>query len=268
MKDVIISRLILESFYEKLEQCLDLDVAIAGAGPSGLAMASELSKQGLKVAIFEAKNAPGGGIWGGGMMFNEVILEQDLADFLNQVKINHKGIGEFIVVDAVHFASGLIYTATKNGAKIFNNIFVEDLAMKDGRVRGVVINWAPTIREKLHVDPITIGAKFVVDGTGHPADLVRLLTKRGILATLKDSEKGNEYSKIAGYEFPMDAEEGEKFVVENTCEIYPGLIVIGMAAVSVGGGPRMGPIFGGMIRSGLKAAELVITQLRKEVVSI
>lgn len=73
--------------------------------------------------------------------------------------------------------------------------------------------------------------------------------------------------KIAGEpgnEFLMDAETGERFVVEHTKEVYPGLYVVGMAAVSVGGGPRMGPIFGGMILSGLKAGKLIHEKLVSE----
>ncbi|MBZ4650780.1 MAG: thiazole biosynthesis enzyme, partial [Thermosipho sp. (in: Bacteria)] len=55
------------------------------------------------------------------------------------------------------------------------------------------------------------------------------------------------------------------FVVENTKEVFPGLYVMGMAAVSVGGGPRMGPIFGGMIKSGLKVANKILEKLSIEV---
>ncbi|MEN3041871.1 MAG: sulfide-dependent adenosine diphosphate thiazole synthase [Fervidobacterium sp.] len=262
-KDTIISKLIVEEFFEKLNKALTVDVAIAGCGPSGLALASELAKGGRSVAIFEAKNEPGGGIWGGGMMFNEVVLERELIGYLRENQINYKEHGEFLTVDSVHFASALLYRATQNGALIFNNVFVEDLVMYDERISGVVINWMPTIREKLHVDPITVVSKVVVDGTGHPANLVRLLSKRGILNSVSGNSENLCSCGVVEYEFPMDAENGEKFVVENTKEIYPGLYVIGMAAVSVGGGPRMGPIFGGMIFSGLRAAELIEQELKR-----
>ncbi len=267
-KDLIISRLIVESFFEKLNKALEVDVAIAGCGPSALALSLELSKKGYKVAIFEAKNEPGGGIWGGGMMFNELVLERELKGYVEELGIKCKEFGEFLVVDSVHFASALLYHTTKAGTLVFNNVFVEDLVMYDKRVSGVVINWMPTIRERLHVDPISVIAKFTVDGTGHPANLVRLLSKRGILVSVSGSTENLCSCGTVEYEFPMDAENGEKFVVEGTREIYPGLYVMGMAAVSVGGGPRMGPIFGGMILSGLKAAELIEESLRREAVKI
>lgn len=53
----------------------------------------------------------------------------------------------------------------------------------------------------------------------------------------------------------MWAEEGEKKAVENTKEVYPNVIVAGMAANASFRDPRMGAIFGGMFLSGKKAAE-------------
>ena len=59
----------------------------------------------------------------------------------------------------------------------------------------------------------------------------------------------------------MNVELGEQTTVENTKEIYPGLFVSGMAANGVSGSFRMGPIFGGMLMSGKKAAELICEKL-------
>jgi thiamine thiazole synthase len=61
----------------------------------------------------------------------------------------------------------------------------------------------------------------------------------------------------------MWAEVGEKDIVENTREVYPGLIVAGMAANAVFGSPRMGAIFGGMLLSGKRAAEVTSQLLAK-----
>jgi thiamine thiazole synthase len=52
----------------------------------------------------------------------------------------------------------------------------------------------------------------------------------------------------------MWSERAESLTLENTREVYPGLYVAGMAANATFGGPRMGPIFGGMLLSGEKVA--------------
>ena len=46
-----------------------------------------MAKKGLKVAIFESKLAPGGGIWGGGMLMNEVVVQDDAAKILHEFGI-------------------------------------------------------------------------------------------------------------------------------------------------------------------------------------
>jgi thiamine thiazole synthase len=51
--------------------------------------------------------------------------------------------------------------------------------------------------------------------------------------------------------------------LKNTREVYPNLYVCGMAANAVFGGPRMGPIFGGMLLSGKKVAEILARRIKK-----
>jgi thiamine thiazole synthase len=65
----------------------------------------------------------------------------------------------------------------------------------------------------------------------------------------------------------MWAEVAERKVMENTKEVYPGLIVAGMAANAVCGTPRMGAIFGGMLLSGKRAAEVALEILQQLKVS-
>ena len=247
----IVSAAIVRSFFEKFSNHLSVDVAIVGAGPSGLVAARELAADGLKVAIFERKLAPGGGVWGGGMLFNEIVVQDDALPILAVFNIATKLIGNgFHTADAVEVASGLIFGARKAGAVIFNAISVEDIVFKDNSVGGVVILWTPVSRLEMHVDPLVVIARAVLDSTGHPSELIRLaIRKAGIRI---DTPTGD----ILG-ERPMWMECGEASTVENTKRLYPGLYASGMAANNVGGGFRMGPIFGGMLKSGRKIAQLI-----------
>jgi len=60
----------------------------------------------------------------------------------------------------------------------------------------------------------------------------------------------------------MWADVGEQMTVENAREVYPGLYVTGMACNAVMGAPRMGSIFGGMLLSGRKVAQLVLYKVK------
>ena len=77
MIETKVSKGIISTYFEKLERNLDLDVAIVGGGPSGIVAAYYLAKAGLKVAQFDRKLAPGGGMWGGAMMFNQIVIQEE-----------------------------------------------------------------------------------------------------------------------------------------------------------------------------------------------
>ena len=59
----------------------------------------------------------------------------------------------------------------------------------------------------------------------------------------------------------MWSELSEELVIKNTKEVFSGLYVTGMAANAIFGSPRMGPIFGGMLLSGKKVAEMILERL-------
>ncbi|ASJ16854.1 ribose 1,5-bisphosphate isomerase [Thermococcus chitonophagus] len=249
LRDVIISRAIIESYFKDLLNNLELDVAIVGAGPSGMVAAYYLAKGGAKVAIFEKKLSIGGGIWGGAMGFNKIVVQEEAKEILDEFGIRYEKFEEgYYVADAIEVATTIASKVVKAGVKIFNMIEVEDLVVKNNRVSGIVINWTPIHMTGLHVDPLTVEAKYVIDSTGHGAQITQFLLKRGLI------------ERIPG-EGPMWADQGEKLTVENTREVYPGLYVTGMAANAVSGAPRMGPIFGGMFLSGRKAAQEILSKL-------
>jgi len=255
-----ISSAIVRSFSAKLEKSLILDVAIVGGGPSALVAARDLAKAGLKVAIFERKLAPGGGTWGGGMLFNEVVVQDSAISILDSFGIHHAPIKDapgYHTLDSVEMASGLIFGAVSAGAKIFNAVSVEDIVFKEGKVNGLVINWTPVERLGMHVDPLTVISSAVLDGTGHPSEIIHLATEK---AHIKLS---TETGGILG-EKPMWVDSGEASTVENTREYFPGLFACGMSANNTAGGYRMGPIFGGMLLSGQKVAKLIRGFLKKK----
>ena len=253
--DLSISRSIIESYIEKLLGSLQLDVALVGAGPSNLVAGYYLAKQGLKAAIFESKLAPGGGIWGGGMMFNEIVVQDDAIPIVEEMGIGFqpKGDGHY-TMDSVETASTLISKCVQSGTVIFNLVMATDVLFREEngqpRVSGLVVSWSPVENLGLHVDPLGIKASFVVDGTGHPAEICRIVTRK--MGVKLNTRTGD----VVG-EMPLWAERGEQFTVANTGEVFPGLYVAGMAANNVFGGPRMGPIFGGMLLSGKKIAEVI-----------
>ncbi|MFA4647303.1 sulfide-dependent adenosine diphosphate thiazole synthase [Pyrococcus kukulkanii] len=249
LRDVTISRAIIESYFKDLLNNLELDVAIVGAGPSGMVAAYYLAKGGAKVAIFEKKLSIGGGIWGGAMGFNKIVVQEEAKEILDEFGIRYEKFEEgYYVADAIEVATTIASKVVKAGVKIFNMIEVEDLVVKNNRVSGIVINWTPVNMTGLHVDPLTVEAKYVIDSTGHGAQVTQFLLKRGLI------------ERIPG-EGPMWADQGERLTVENTREVYPGLYVTGMAANAVSGAPRMGPIFGGMFLSGRKAAQEILSKL-------
>lgn len=65
LDEIVITKAIIEAYTKDLIDYTDLDVAIAGAGPSGMVAAKYLAEKGFKVAIFERKLSVGGGVWGG-----------------------------------------------------------------------------------------------------------------------------------------------------------------------------------------------------------
>jgi thiamine thiazole synthase len=255
LDEIRVSRLIIENYARKLSDAAEVDVAIAGGGPAGLTAACCLARDGFRVALFERKLNPGGGMPGGGMMFNEIVVQQAGKAVLDEMGVQSADAGDgYWTADAVHAMAALIYKATSAGARIFNCISVEDVMLQGGRVTGFVLQWSPVEMTGLHVDPLTIRARACIEATGHPAEVAHVLVDKAQVQ-LNTPSGGLEGER------PMDAERGETAIVENTREVYPGLWAAGMVCNAIYGAPRMGPIFGGMLLSGKKAAELIANEL-------
>jgi thiazole biosynthesis enzyme len=256
LDDVVITKAIVESFYKKFLEYSELDVAIVGAGPAGLCAAYYLAREKAKVAVFERKLAIGGGMWGGGMMFNELVVGEEGKAVLDELEVGCQVYQEgYFTADAVECVSTLCSKATKAGAKVFNAISMEDVMLEEDKISGLVLNWSAIEAANLHVDPLTIRSSYLVEATGHPAELAKVIVKKiGPRLHTPNGELAGEKS--------MCADRGEREVVENSKEIFPNVFVVGMAANAVYGSHRMGPIFGGMLLSGKKVAAEILSKLK------
>jgi len=246
-----ITRAIVTEFAEQFNEYVESDCIVVGGGPSGLMAARNIARAGKKVLIVERNNYLGGGFWSGGYLMNKITVRHPGEKILDELGIPYKTVGEGLVVaDAPHACSRLIAAACDAGAKVANMTSFEDLVLKeDGRVRGVVINWASIYhlpKEIACLDPLAIESPVVIDSTGHEALVVKKLEERGLIQT-----KG---------EGAMWVEQSEDLVVENTSEVHPGLIVTGMSVAATYGLPRMGPTFGSMLLSGEAAAKIVLSK--------
>ena len=258
LSEIEVTRGIVEGFTRDFLKSLQLDVAIAGGGPSGMTCAYFLAKEGFNVAVFERNLHVGGGMWGGGMLFPRIVIQQEALDVISAFGVRlepfHKG---YFVGDSVETVSKCTAAAIDAGVRIWVGVAVEDVLIREeDRIAGVVLNWRAVELANLHVDPLAIESKVVVDATGHDANVVRTVERK-----IPGARLFTESGGVVG-EKPMWADVGESEIVHNTRQVYPGLFVSGMAANTVYGSPRMGAIFGGMFLSGKKAAELAAELIR------
>lgn len=262
LDEITISRAITESFMKDFMEAMELDVAIGGAGPAGMTAAYYLAKAGIKTAIFERQLRVGGGMPGGGMMFNRIVVQEEGKKLLDEFNVRTwEYEKDYYIADSLETTSTICSETIKVGARIFNLISIEDVMIREeDRITGLVLNWTAVSLAGLHVDPLTVRAKVVIDATGHACEICHIVVDKlhGRLRTENGGVMGEK---------PMWAEIGEGTIIDNTQEVYPGLIVAGMAANAVLGAPRMGPIFGGMLLSGKRAAEVATEILQQMKVS-
>jgi len=252
-----ISEIIINSFLKKLKQCVNCDVIVVGGGPSGLVASYFLARAGLKTVLIERKASLGGGMWGGGMMFNTIVVQESAKALLKEFGVPYTCTEDgYLIASAPEVTSALILAVCKAKVEIFTFVTAEDVMVRGNRISGLVVNWTPVEIAGFHVDPLSLKAQYVVDATGHDHSVCKVVMEKmttQLLTKMKYTlkEKG------------MNAELGEKEVIRNSKELFPGLYVTGMAANAVFGGHRMGPIFGGMLLSGEKVANNIIRKFNR-----
>ncbi|KAI0148418.1 STI35 protein [Xylariaceae sp. FL1272] len=268
-----VARAMARRYFDDLDKYAESDIVIVGAGSCGLSAAYKLAKTrpDLKIAIVEAGVAPGGGAWLGGQLFSAMVMRKPADEFLTELGVPFEDEGSHVIVKhAALFTSTLLSKVLAfPNVKLFNATSVEDLITRRDaetssngglRVAGVVTNWTLVAMhhdDQSCMDPSTINAPVIVSTTGHDGPFGAFSVKR--LVSMQALEK------LGGMR-GLDMNTAEDAIVKGTREIVPGLIVGGMELSEVDGANRMGPTFGAMVLSGVKAAEeaLKVFELRKK----
>jgi thiamine thiazole synthase len=252
-----VSRAMTRRYFDDLDRYAESDVVIVGAGSCGLSAAYVLAKQrpDLKIAIIEAAVSPGGGCWLGGQLFSAQVVRKPGDAFLRELGVPYEDEGDFVVVKHAALFTSTILSKVLSfpNVKLFNAVCAEDLITRQTeegiRIAGVVTNWTlVTLNHDNHscMDPNTINASVVLSMAGHDgnfgASSARRLVSMGAIEKL-EGMRG------------LDMNAAEDAIVKNTREVVPGLIIGGMELSEVDGANRMGPTFGAMFLSGVKAAE-------------
>jgi thiazole biosynthesis enzyme len=249
ISEIHVTKTIMNEFLDDfIKNILDSDVVVVGSGPCGVTAAKYCAEKGLKTVMIERNLYAGGGMWQGGYLMPKNTVGAPANKILEECGVNLKDAGNGLYVcDSFEMVSKMLASACDAGVKLLNSTNVDDIILKEDYVDGVVIQWFPAKQMPPFMtcmDPIAIRSKVVIDATGHDSILVKRLSEQ---------RSGIPVPKGCG---SLWVDEAEKQTVELTHEIYPGLIVAGMSATSTYGAPRMGPIFGGMLLAGKKAAEL------------
>jgi len=247
-----VTRALVREFARELDDYVETEVLIVGAGPSGLICGKVLAENGVKVMVVERNNYLGGGFWIGGYLMNKVAIREPANKILEGLGVPQNEIEPgLFTADGPHACSKLIAAACDAGVRFRNMTVVDDVVLReDDRVAGLVINWTPVQslpRQISCVDPVALETKLVVDASGHDAAVVKILADRGLAAVMGCK--------------PMLIDQSEDDVVSHTGIVYPGLLAVGMAVSSVYGLPRMGPSFGAMLLSGIRGAQIALEHL-------
>ena len=69
---------------------VERDLVIVGGGPAGMVCGYYLAASNKKVVLFERKLSVGGGMWGGGIMFNEIVVQDKARGILDEFEVKSR----------------------------------------------------------------------------------------------------------------------------------------------------------------------------------
>ncbi|KAE9616941.1 putative thiazole biosynthetic enzyme Thi4 family, FAD/NAD(P)-binding domain-containing protein [Lupinus albus] len=236
IKESIVSREMTRRYMTDMVTYADTDVVIVGAGSAGLTCAYELSKNpNVQIAIIEQSVSPGGGAWLGGQLFSAMVVRKPAHRFLDEVGVEYDEMDNYVVIKhAALFTSTIMSKLlSRPNVKLFNAVAAEDLIVKNGKVGGVVTNWALVSMNhdtQSCMDPNVMEAKVVVSSCGHDGPFgatgVKRLKSIGLIDTIPGMKA-------------LDMNTAEDAIVRLTREVVPGMIVTGMEVAEIDGAPRM-----------------------------
>merc|ERR1712000_684827 len=218
IRESTVSRAMTRRYFADLDTHAESDIVIIGAGSCSLSTAFVLARArpDLKIAIIEAGVAPGGGAWLGGQLFSAMVMRKPADAFLREVGVEYEDEGDYVVV--------------KYAALFTSTLLSKVLAFPNVKL------FNATCVEDLITRPAEEGVRIA-----------------GVVTnwTLVSMQRIEKLGGMRG----LDMNVAEDAIVKGTREIVPGLIVGGMELSEVDGANRMGPTFGAMALSGVKAAE-------------
>lgn len=236
IKESIVAREMTRRYMTDMITHADTDVVVVGAGSAGLCCAYELSKNpNVKVAIVEQSVSPGGGAWLGGQLFSAMVVRKPAHRFLDELEVAYDEMEDYVVIKhaALFTSTVMSKLLARPNVKLFNAVAAEDLIIKNGRVGGVVTNWALVAQNhntQSCMDPNVMEAKVVVSSCGHDGPFGATGVKRLRSVGMIESVPGMKC---------LDMNAAEDAIVRHTREVVPGMIVTGMEVAEIDGSPRM-----------------------------
>ncbi|GJW57567.1 thiamine thiazole synthase, chloroplastic-like protein [Tanacetum coccineum] len=115
--------------------------------------------------------SPGGGAWLGGQLFSAMVVRKPAHHFQDELEIEYDEPEDYVVIKhaALFTSTVMSKLLARPNVNLLNAVAAEDLIIQEGRVAGVVTNWALVTMNhdsQSCMDPNVMEAKVVVSSCG------------------------------------------------------------------------------------------------------